>query len=96
MTDRYFATLIPYDHPCADNDYVAGRISAVFRLVGDTDEVVCYGIPQGFGQYDTCYVIRTTVEKYEKIKTVLEDWYRDMCKFDYPLDKIQTKLPEWL
>lgn len=96
METRYFCTLIPYDHPLADNDYVAGRVSAALRLIGDTDEVICYGIPQGLGHWDTCYVIQTSDDKYEKIKSVLENWYPGLCKFNHPLEKVETSLPKWL
>lgn len=96
MKTKYFATLIPYDHPLADNDYVAGRISAAFRLICNTDKLICYCIPQGLGHCDTCYVVLATSEQYDKFKSVLEKWYPGLCKFEYPLEKIETKLPEWL
>ena len=94
---RYFATIIDGDHPLSDNDYVAGRISAVFRLIGDTDEVMCYGVSRdGYDEPQYCYVIRTTNDKYASIKKIINSWYPCLCEFDYPLENITATLPAWL
>lgn len=95
MKPRYFATLIPSGHPLSDNNYVFGRISATFRIVCNMDDLVCYGLLRGDVE-ETCMVVETTEEQYEKAKDIIEAWYPNLCVFDYPLEDINTTIPDFL
>lgn len=82
---RYFTTRIIADHILSTSDYVAGRISAVFRLICETDTVLCYELARDDDKEEFCYVVSTTAEQYAKAKTIIEEWYPGLCEFYYPL-----------
>lgn len=83
METRKFKTLVKSEHALGNDKLVLGRIIGAMAVMCKDDPA--NGLEHGRGVCDRGHilVVETTCEKYDSFADVIENWYKDLCIFDY-------------